>query len=160
MQKLLLQSDAANDNRVEPKISQTKLLGNRGEEIASKFLETNGFRLVAANFVVPVGRGRKGVLINAEIDLIAYDGEILCFIEVKTRSSDSFVAPETNIDLRKQRQITRAAKVYRKIFRLYETTFRYDAVTVVLPDKASKPRIRLLKNFWTEAKFRKNSWKS
>ena len=47
---------------------------------------------------------------RAEIDLVAYDGPTVCFVEVKTRASDRFAAPEANVDLRKQRQVTRAAR--------------------------------------------------
>ncbi len=140
--------------------SETKRLGNLGERLAAEFLEKRGFRLAAANFIVPVGRNRRNALVNAEIDLIAYDQETLCFIEVKTRHSDEFAAPETAVDLRKQRQITRAARAYRKIFRLRGVAFRYDVVTVLVPDKIqnSKLKIDLFKNFWTEAKFRKRNW--
>lgn len=135
----------------------TRKLGALGERLAAEFLERKGFRLVAANFIVPVGRNRRDALINAEIDLIAYDKETLVFIEVKTRSSDEFAAPERAVDLRKQRQITRAARSYRRIFRI-EGAFRYDVVAIVLPDEKSKPKIKLLENFWTESKFRKRHW--
>lgn len=134
-----------------------KKLGNLGEQLAAEFLTRKGFRLVAANFVVPVGRNRRGALINTEIDLIAYDGETLVFLEVKTRRSDEFAAPERAVDLRKQRQITRAARAYRRIFRI-EGAFRYDVIGIVLPDEKSKPKINLLENFWTESKFRKRHW--
>src|SRR5215213_9651108 len=58
-------------------------LGNLGESYAAAYLDQLGYRLVAANFTLPVGRNLRGAIINAEIDLIAYDGDILCFIEVK-----------------------------------------------------------------------------
>lgn len=138
------------------KETATKRLGRRGEELAAEFLKRRGFNLVAANFIVPVGRNRLGVLINAEIDLVAYDGETLCFIEVKTRSSDDFAAPEAAVDLRKQRQITRAARAYRKIFHIYNQPFRYDVVSVVMEKR--KPKIELFTNFWNESKFRKKVW--
>src|ERR1700737_946165 len=82
-------------------------IGKRGEELAAAYLERAGFRIVAANFVVPVGRNRVGAVINVEIDLVAYDGQTLCFIEVKSRMSDWFAPPEANVDRRKQRQIAR-----------------------------------------------------
>ena len=88
-------------------------LGKLGEQYAAAYLDQLGYRFVAANFTLPVGRNRRGAIINAEIDLIAYDGDTLCFVEVKTRSSDWFAPPEVNVDLRKRRQITRAARVYR-----------------------------------------------
>jgi putative endonuclease len=139
--------------------SATRRLGALGERLAAEFVARKGFRLVAANFVVPVGRNRRGVLINTEIDLIAYDGDTLVFLEVKTRRSDDFAAPERAVDLRKQRQITRAARAYRRIFRI-EGAFRYDVVGIVLPNEKSRPKINLLENFWTESKFRKRSWEN
>src|ERR1044072_6028470 len=90
-------------------------LGQLGESYAAAYLDQLGYRLVAANFTLPVRRNLRGTIINAEIYLIAYDGDTLCFIEVKTRSSDWFAPPEVNVDLRKRRQITRAARVYRKM---------------------------------------------
>jgi len=138
-------------------------LGGRGEELAAAHLERAGFMLVAANFKLPVGRNLRGVIVQAEIDLVAYEGETLCFVEVKTRASDWFAAPEQNVDRRKQRQITRAARIYRRTFGLTGTPYRYDVVSVILPppDEATplpNPRIELLRNFWTEAKFRKRLW--
>ncbi|HEU4794230.1 MAG TPA: YraN family protein [Pyrinomonadaceae bacterium] len=123
-------------------------LGKLGEAYAAAYLEQLGYRLVAANFTLPVGRNLRGAIVNAELDLIAYDQNTLCFIEVKTRSSDWFAPPEANIDLRKRRQIARAARAYRQLFELEEQPFRYDVVTIVLPDSES-PRIDLLKNYFT-----------
>jgi putative endonuclease len=135
----------------------TSLIGKTGEDLAAQFLVRRGFRLVCANFKVPIGRNRRGVAVTGEIDLIALDGNSLCFIEVKTRSSDEFASPLAAVDLRKQRQITRTAKIYRKIFGLQNMNFRYDVVSIVLNDKKS-PKIELFKGFWTESKFRKKSW--
>ena len=103
------------------------------------------------------------MIVQAEIDIVAYEGETLCFVEVKTRASDRFAAPETNVDLRKQRQITRAARVYRRILGLASTPHRYDVISVLIPPpdedgQAQAPRLRLLRNFWTEDKFRKRCW--
>lgn len=136
-------------------------LGRRGEELAAEFLSSSGFLLVAANFKLPVGRSLRGQLVHAEIDCIAYEGRTLCFIEVKTRASTWFAPPEANVDLRKQRQITRAARTYRRLFGLAHEPFRYDVVTVVIPhaDEATAPQIELLRNFWTEEKFRKRRWR-
>lgn len=137
------------------------ILGRRGEALAADFLSSSGFLLVASNFKLPVGRSLRGALIHAEIDCIAYEGRTLCFIEVKTRASTWFAQPEANVDLRKQRQITRAARTYRRLFGLTHEPFRYDVVTVVIPhaEETTAPRIALLRNFWTEEKFRKRRWR-
>lgn len=139
-------------------------LGARGERLAADLLERAGYRLVAANFRLPVGRNLRGAIVRAEIDLVAYDGDTLCFVEVKTRRSDEYAAPEANVDLRKQRQITRAARAYRRAFGLTAAPHRYDVVSLVVPPggggagAAPPPRARLLRNFWTDAKFRKRRW--
>lgn len=135
----------------------TGLIGREGEASAARFLLQNGFELVACNFKVPIGRNRKDVQISGEIDIIALDGDVLCFVEVKTRSSDDFSTPLSAVDLRKQRQITRTARVYRKIFGLQKMRFRYDVIGIVL-NKTKAPKIEIFKAFWTDEKFRKKVW--
>jgi putative endonuclease len=136
--------------------TNSSYVGQFGEELAAQFLVRRGYRLVIANFKVPIGRNMRGVSVSGEIDLIALEEKKLCFIEVKTRSSDQFAAPIAAVDLRKQRQITRTARVYRKLFNT-KNEFRYDVVSIVL-NKSGKPKIELFQNFWTEAKFRKKLW--
>ena len=135
----------------------TSSLGSLGESYAAAYLEQLGYRLVAANFTLPVGRNRRGAIINAEIDLVAYDGDTLCFIEVKSRSSDWFAPPQVNVDLRKRRQITRAARAYRQMLGVEDQPHRYDVVTVIIGDDAT-PRIELLRNFWSDESVRRKRW--
>jgi len=132
-------------------------LGQLGETYAAAYLEQRGYRLVAANFTLPVGRNLRGAVVNAEIDLVAYDHDTLCFIEVKTRASDWFAPPQVNVDLRKRRQITRAARVYRRMLDIQSEPYRFDVVTVVLGGDTT-PQIEILRNFWTEASLRKRRW--
>lgn len=132
-------------------------VGQIGEELAARFLRKNGYRLVAANFKTPVGRNRLGAQVTGEIDLIALDADILCFVEVKTRSSDAFAAPLAAVTLQKQRQIIRTAKMYRKVFRLQSIRFRYDVISVILPEN-SRPTIEHFRNYFNEEKFRKVFW--
>ena len=138
-------------------------LGRRGEMLAAEHLERAGYLLVASNFTLPVGRNLRGALVQAEIDIVAYEGATLCFVEVKTRRSDWFAAPEANVDLRKQRQIARAARAYRRTFGLTDIPYRYDVVSVILPEAdtvtpSPAPSLQLLRNFWTDEKFRKRRW--
>jgi len=134
-------------------------LGALGESYAAAYLEQLGYRLVAANFTLPVGRNRRGAVISAEIDLVAYDGDTLCFIEVKSRASDWFAPPQVNVDLRKRRQVTRAARAYRQMLGVEDQPHRYDVVTVILGDDAT-PRIELLRNFWNDESVRRKRWRS
>lgn len=137
--------------------SGSRFVGERGEELAAEFLLSNDFRLVMANFKTPIGRNSIGAQVTGEIDLIAIDGETLCFIEVKTRRSDTYAPIITAVDRRKQRQITRTARVYRRIMHLDEMPFRFDVVTVLIP-KDKEPEIELIRSFWTEQKFKKRTW--
>ena len=132
-------------------------VGRIGEELAARFLRRNGYRIVAANFKTPVGRNNRGAQITGEIDLIALDADVLCFVEVKTRSSDDFATPFAAVNLQKQRQIIRTARMYRKIFNLQLLGTRYDVVSVVLR-KNARPEIELVKNYFNENKFRKMRW--
>src|SRR6266446_3202855 len=125
-------------------------LGRRGETLAIECLERAGYRIVAANFRLPIGRNTRDVIVRAEIDVVAYDGPTLCFVEVKTRASDDFAPPQANVDLRKRRQIARAARGYRRMFGLIDSPFRYDVVTVIWKPEDANPRIELLKGFWTD----------
>jgi putative endonuclease len=128
-------------------------LGRRGEEFAAAYLQQAGFRIVAANFAIPVGRNRVGAVVNVEIDLVAYEAETLCFIEVKSRRSDWFAPPQVNVDRRKQRQIARAARAYRRMFGLVRAPYRFDVITAVFPTagtSARGPEIQLLRNYWQQ----------
>src|SRR4030095_15743931 len=135
------------------KSSHTELdhlsLGRLGEELAAAFLEQQGYRIVATNFTLPVGRNLRDVIVTGEIDLIAYDGSVLCFVEVKTRASDWFASPEANIIRRKQRQISRAARAYRRMFGLEGASYRFDVVTVLIDkERSSTPEVELFRGFW------------
>lgn len=133
-------------------------LGKLGEAYAAAYLDQLGYQLVAANFTLPVGRNLRGAVVTAEIDLVAYERETLCFVEVKTRASEWFAPPQVNVDLRKRRQIARAARAYRQMLGIENQPFRYDVVTVVLPDDQETPQIELLRNFWTDESIRKRRW--
>lgn len=140
-----------------PAVRTPTLVGEKGERLAAEFLEKNGYRIVLANFKVPVGRNSNGAEVTGEIDIIALDGDTLCFVEVKTRVANDFAEPSAAVTLRKQRQITRTAKVYRRIFELTEMQYRYDVVSIVL-GHFGEPSIDLLKGFWNDQKFVKRSW--
>jgi putative endonuclease len=131
-------------------------IGERGEEMAARFLRQQGYRIVATNFIAPVGYSRTGRPVTAEIDIIAYDESAipftLAFIEVKTRTSAEVAAPESAVDRRKQRQIARAARVYRRLLELEDEPHRYDVVGVLLaPNEA--PSLSLLRGYFTERRI-------
>lgn len=137
--------------------ASSRWLGDLGERMAADYLGRTGFRLVAANFTCPIGRNTKGVLVTGEVDIIALEDDTLCFIEVKTRRSAEFTGPLSAVDRRKQRQIIRTARVYRRIFGLRDIPLRFDVVTVLI-ERGEDPFIELVRGFWSEAKFRKKAW--
>ena len=96
-------------------------LGKRGEEAAARYLEARGLRLLDAGYRTPAG----------ELDLIAEEGDVLVFVEVKTRSSLRCGRPAEAVDARKQARIVRAAQLYLLRRRPYECLCRFDVVEVL-----------------------------
>lgn len=111
------------------------MVGIEGEAVARRFLEGLGFRIVEENFACPLG----------EIDLIAKDGEILVFVEVKSRRSARFGGPAEAVHARKQQQIVRVAEAYLRERRL-KVPCRVDVVAVEFSPHGSEPRIELIRN--------------
>jgi putative endonuclease len=106
-------------------------IGRWGEQAVAGWLAQRGYRLLARNW-----RRREG-----EIDIIALEGTTLVFIEVKTRRSETFGAPEEGIDTRKQRQLTRLAQRYLdENPTLAFDSCRFDVVVVDL--SGNRPRFR------------------
>ncbi|MEM7679023.1 MAG: YraN family protein [Myxococcota bacterium] len=103
--------------------SPTQAWGWRIEAEAAEFLVEQGYRIVARNF-----RGGGG-----ELDLVGWDDEVLCFIEVRARRTDRFGHPALTINRRKQQRIVRSAHAYLAKFRALPMT-RFDVVAVVAPD--------------------------
>ena len=99
-----------------------KLLGDRGERAASTLLKRRGHRILARNYRCPAG----------EIDLITLDGTTLVFVEVKTRSSDTFADPEQAVGRRKQQHIIRAAECYRQAKGAQAYPCRFDVVSILM----------------------------
>lgn len=109
-------------------------LGCAGEEAAIRYLQAQGYRILERNY-----RCRYG-----EVDLIARDGAVLAFIEVKTRRSHAFGSPALAVTLRKQRHIIKVSQLY--LARQGETrqVCRFDVVTVEM--ERDRPRIEIIKN--------------
>ena len=87
---------------MENKGNHRQTLGKRGEDIACRYLEGMGHKILERNF-------RSGHL---EIDIISYDPEGIHFVEVKTRQKSIQAPPQDNVDIAKQRRIAKAAVNY------------------------------------------------
>src|SRR6266513_850090 len=130
-------------------------LGESGERSATRyFVDYEGYSVVATNFRLPLGRGLRGEKLTAEMDIIAYDRDTLVFVEVKTRTSSDVAAPERAVDLRKQRQIARAARRYRQLMKVVEEPYRYEVVTV-LPH-AGGGEVELLRGYFDDRVFQRS----
>src|SRR3990167_2719009 len=97
-----------------------KKTGNRGEELASEYLQKKGYKIEERNF-----RTRFG-----ELDIICRDGEILVFVEVKTKIGHDFGEPEEMVNRGKLFQVKRMAELYllQSIFK--ESPCRVDVVAI------------------------------
>ena len=109
-------------------------LGRIGEEAAVAHLEARGYRIVARNFRCPLG----------EIDLIAVEGTVTVFVEVKSRSTADFGKPFDAITLLKQHRLTRLATYYLKGKHLLNRPARFDAVSVAVTPDGRVERVELL----------------
>jgi putative endonuclease len=94
--------------------------GQHGEQLAVAYLERQGWRIQHRNF-----RCRQG-----EIDIIAWDGTTLVFLEVKTKSHAAFGAPQAMVGRRKQRTIAHVAMTYIQRYRVRNVAVRFDVVAI------------------------------
>jgi putative endonuclease len=98
--------------------------GRIGEDLAHRHLRRHGCTVVARNYRTLSGSG--------EIDLVAWDGGTLVFVEVKTRASSEFGAPESAVDAEKRARVMRAARDYARRADVPWEKMRFDIVSVVL----------------------------
>jgi len=114
--------------------------GREGERLAYYYLRRQGYTMVARNWRT---RGRKG-----EIDLIGWEEGVLCFIEVKTRSSHAVATAEAAVDREKQRELRGMAALYlrrQRKNRELRPASRFDVVSVYL-EAGRPPEIELFRN--------------
>ena len=111
--------------------------GRRGEEAAYFFLRRLGYVMVARNFRSARRRG--------EIDLIAWEKDVLCFIEVKTRTTRDVKPAEAAVDRDKQRGLAAVAEEYLRHVAA-SCRWRFDVVTVYYEFQSSQPLIELFRN--------------
>ena len=96
-------------------------LGTKGEQKARQFLETKGYEICVVNW-------RNG---HQEVDIIAKDGHVLVFVEVKTRSNKTFGYPEESVTKKKQELLAEAAQEY--IYQSkHEGEIRFDIISILI----------------------------
>jgi putative endonuclease len=97
-------------------------VGKRGEDLAHRFLRKQRYTVVARNWRPPQGGG--------ELDLIAWDRETLVFVEVKSRVSGEWSAPERDIDDAKLDSLRRAARDYIRRAAAEDAETRFDVIAI------------------------------
>ena len=105
-----------------PPLQTAAEIGNYGERVAGAFLRRRGYRVLTRNFATSRG----------EIDIVCRDGEVLAFVEVRTRADESFGRPSESIDARKEDALRLAARRYLELLDVEDITYRFDAVEVRL----------------------------
>jgi len=100
----------------------SKRLGERGEDAAAAYLERIGMTVVERNWRCAAG----------EIDIVALDGEVLVFCEVKTRKGVSKGTPEESVTPTKQRRYRRLADAYIQASALQDVAVRFDVITLLV----------------------------
>ncbi|HRG57619.1 MAG TPA: YraN family protein [Bacteroidia bacterium] len=101
-------------------MAQHNELGNHGENLALIFLRKKNYQILESNW-----RWRK-----AEVDIIAKQNNLIIFVEVKTRSSDTFLKPEQAVHLKKQKMLKDAAEAYCEANAL-EVEIRFDIIAII-----------------------------
>ena len=117
------------------RLSRQEDHGRMGEDAAHRYLRRRGCTVVARNHRMRSGAG--------EIDLVAWHGRTLVFVEVKTRASEDYGAPESAVDARKRGNVRRASADYARRAGVDWDRTRFDIVSVVL---AKPMRIEWMKD--------------
>ncbi|MFQ5646036.1 MAG: YraN family protein [bacterium] len=118
-----------------PLTKDPKALGKLGEKLAGRLLKKSGYKILQKNYRCPLG----------EIDLIAYQGDCLVFVEVKTRSGYAYGGPLAALTKKKRARVVRSAQFYLKQKRLSGVNYRFDVVSIVKEDRR-KPQIEHIRN--------------
>ncbi len=116
-------------------------IGARGETLAYWHLRREGYAVVARN---RRPHGRSG-----EVDLVGWDGPVLAFIEVKTRTGEDAGPPEMALGFDQQRRIVQSARVYLRRLKRQPAAYRFDVASVRW-DPAMGYRVRVVKDAFKE----------
>jgi putative endonuclease len=112
-------------------------LGRYGEELAREYLEEQGLHILETNYHFH----------HAEVDIIAEEGELLVFCEIKTRSDNQFGAPEQAITPLKAQQIRKVAGAYLTTHHIRDRQCRFDVIGIMVTGRVV--RLNHLRNaFW------------
>jgi putative endonuclease len=113
-----------------------KLLGAYGEDVACSYLEKQGYKILERNFNCKVG----------ELDIVALEGDVLSFIEVKCRTGVDYGNPADAVSYSKQGKIVKAALFFMTRYKLFDHMCRFDVIEVLTDGSKEDTRINLIKN--------------
>lgn len=113
-----------------------KETGRLGENIARSYLIEKGYSIIETNYSTRCG----------EIDIIARDGKLIVFIEVKTRRGIKFGYPREAVDKHKQQKIKNIAELYMLRKKLADMPVRLDVIEVFIDENNNAKSVSLLKN--------------
>lgn len=110
--------------------------GRIGENVASSFLQKNGYKILTKNYSTKFG----------EIDIIALDGNVLVFVEVKSRTNTCFGLPYEVVNKVKLRQIAKAGEIYQFKNKWLPQKVRIDIVSILLSPAGEQRNVEILKD--------------
>lgn len=119
-------------------IHYNKKIGNYGESIAKSYLENLGYIILKKNFRCKVG----------EIDVIATlpGGDCICFVEVKSRFTNSYGRPSESITFKKILNLRHTAEFYIMVNKLYKHNFRFDVIEIIFNHNNDDYIVQHIKN--------------
>lgn len=111
-------------------------IGILGEALAEKYIKNQGYIVIEKNFRCKIG----------EIDIVGKDKEHITFIEVKSRYNKDFGSPAEAVNYYKQRKLYKTAEFYIMKNKLYNFTFRFDVIEILLKLESNRYELRLIKD--------------
>ncbi len=113
-----------------------KPTGNYGEDLAIKYLQNQGYKILKRNYLIRGG----------EIDIVAKDGQDIVFVEVKTRYSHEFGDPAEAMTYFKMKALLKTVLFYLTQNKLENSPYRLDFISVDFSRDKDNPKIELIKN--------------
>lgn len=120
-------------------MAQHNELGRKGEALAKTYLEKSGYEILDENWTFG----------KAEVDLIAYQNQVIIFTEVKTRTGNGFGEPEDFVDNRKQKLLAQAADEYIYLMN-HQGEIRFDIIAIRFRQDGSYTLKHIEDAFWPE----------
>lgn len=99
-----------------------QILGKKGEDAAAKFLEEKGITILERNYHFE----------QAEVDIVAYNGKQIIFVEVKTRTNTYFGEPEDAVTLKKKKSLYKVAEAWLYERKMDGAPVRFDIISIVM----------------------------